>query len=344
MTSSSNNNSNNNKIYLVTGSNIGLGLDAARQLALKEETKRVYLACRTESKALAAIASLVKDYSIPKEKLVFVPFDASASKETISTKILAALLPNNDPHDDNKNKIDGLIFNAGGMGYDNSGRAIGPNKVLDMFQINLIGHIHLLDALQSNNYLKPNETAVVYSGSEVARGVPVMAMSAPKLPKSLDGYKKVINGTTSSSSSKKQQKLDTMELYGQVKAIAALYWAAWARGNPQYYVISVSPGATHGTAIAGHKSIPKAMRAVFPAAFRVMGFLGMAHPVEVGAKRYVDAVDREGAFEQFESGSFVASAHGVSGRVKDQTKHPRGARFADIKQQDIVYNAVQAFA
>jgi NAD(P)-dependent dehydrogenase (short-subunit alcohol dehydrogenase family) len=324
---------NSNKIYLVTGSNSGLGLDAARQMALKPETKRVYLACRTESKALAAIDSLVMDYTVPREKLVFVPFDASASKETIATQITAGLLVPSSSDE----KIDGLIFNAGGMGFDNSGLATGPNNVLDMFQINLMGHIHLLDTLKSNNYLKPNETVIVYAGSEAARGVPVMGMSAPKLPDSLEEYQKVINGTAF-------KKFDTMEVYGQVKAIAALYWASWAREHPQYYVISVSPGATRGTAIAGHKSIPKVMRVIFPTVFRMMDFLGMAHPVRVGAKRYVDAVDRQGDFEQFASGSFVASAHGVSGRVMDQSKHPRGAVFADHKKQDIVYNAVQAFA
>ena len=43
------------KVYLVTGANIGLGLDAVRQLALQKDTKTVYLACRTKSKALKAI-------------------------------------------------------------------------------------------------------------------------------------------------------------------------------------------------------------------------------------------------------------------------------------------------
>ncbi len=52
-----------NKVYLVTGANAGLGLDASRQLALQKDTKKVYLACRTESKAITAIDGLVKELS-----------------------------------------------------------------------------------------------------------------------------------------------------------------------------------------------------------------------------------------------------------------------------------------
>lgn len=81
---------NAQKTYLVTGANQGLGLEAVRQLALLPQTKRVYMACRTESKALAAIKKLVEENSsnrgIDKNKLVFVSFDASDSKEMIAKK------------------------------------------------------------------------------------------------------------------------------------------------------------------------------------------------------------------------------------------------------------------
>jgi NAD(P)-dependent dehydrogenase (short-subunit alcohol dehydrogenase family) len=314
-----------NRVYLVTGSNVGLGLEATRQLALKQDTKKVYLACRTESKAVAAIGSLAKDFNIPKEKLSFVPFDGSASKATIATKIFGAL-----PNDE---KIDGLIFNAGGPGHDNTGKAGGPNNVVDSFQINLIGHIHLLEALKSNNNLKPNETDIIYAGSEVARGGPGIA--APKLPDSVDGYRDLLVG-------KAFKKYDTMKTYAYVKAVAALYWSAWARENPEYFVVTVSPGATSGTAGATQKGLPKAMRVMAPVLMRIFDVIGMSHPVEVGAKRYVDAVGREGDFEQVSSGSFMASARGVAGRVIDQTKLPSGAIFADTKTQELAFQAVQS--
>ena len=43
-----------NRTIIITGANAGLGKDAARQLALNEETKKIYLACRSKDKAEAA--------------------------------------------------------------------------------------------------------------------------------------------------------------------------------------------------------------------------------------------------------------------------------------------------
>ena len=43
-----------NESILITGANIGLGKETARQLALKKETKRIVLFCRNQAKAEAA--------------------------------------------------------------------------------------------------------------------------------------------------------------------------------------------------------------------------------------------------------------------------------------------------
>ncbi len=43
-----------NESILITGANVGLGKETARQLALRKETKRVILFCRNEAKAEAA--------------------------------------------------------------------------------------------------------------------------------------------------------------------------------------------------------------------------------------------------------------------------------------------------
>ena len=44
--------------FLITGANGGLGKEAARQLALRPETTKVWLACRNDTKALQAKAEL----------------------------------------------------------------------------------------------------------------------------------------------------------------------------------------------------------------------------------------------------------------------------------------------
>ncbi len=43
---------------LITGANAGIGKEVARQLALRPEFARIYLACQTASRATAAKAEL----------------------------------------------------------------------------------------------------------------------------------------------------------------------------------------------------------------------------------------------------------------------------------------------
>ncbi len=43
---------------LITGANVGIGKDVARQLALRPEIGRVYLACRNKDRATTARADL----------------------------------------------------------------------------------------------------------------------------------------------------------------------------------------------------------------------------------------------------------------------------------------------
>ena len=323
--------SSSSKVYLITGSNIGLGYDAARQLAMKPTTKKVYLACRTKSKALKAIDDLVEKYDIPASKLAFVPFNASADKLTIAKEIIQALPRNETLH--------GIILNAGGIGSDAEAKAMGPNHVTQQMQINLIGHIHLVDALQQHNFLRAHETTIVFSGSEGARGVPVMGMAAPKIPQTTDQVKKLIDGSGA-------KKMAPMDYYCYVKGVGTLYWSEWARRNPEYYILTVSPGATSGTNIGSHEGMGKINQVLFPLLFKMMGPLGVTHRLEKGAKRYVEAVNREGQFEAFPTGAFVASAHGVSGPVSDQgmRKEKRAAQYGDVSTQEAVFEAVQAFA
>src|SRR5579875_522037 len=46
------------KTVLITGANAGIGKDVARQLALRPEFTRIYLACRNQERAAAAKAEL----------------------------------------------------------------------------------------------------------------------------------------------------------------------------------------------------------------------------------------------------------------------------------------------
>lgn len=316
------NNSDPRKVFLITGANQGLGFDAARQLSLLPETKKVYLACRSESKAVSAIDRLVSDHGILKEKLAFVLFEAADSREDI-TKAIS--LPKDE-------QFDGILFNAGGMGHDSSGQPVGPNNVVDMYQINLLGHIHLLDALKP--YLIPHKTTIVVSGSEMARGLPSMGTPPPNLPCTVDEYKALMTGS-------KFDKFDGSREYGIVKAMAALYWAAWARQHPEFHVLTVSPGFTRGTSFGSHKSLPPVAKFFYPVLLAVTGVFGISQPLEQGAKIYVDSLTGQGDFSSATSGSFLAAADGkASGPLSDD----QGVVFKDTNVQDVVFAAVQSFA
>lgn len=219
------------------------------------------------------------------------------------------------------------------QGHDTSGKAAAPNNVVDMYQINLIGHIHLIDVLQEKGYLQQG-CRIVFAGSEAARGVPLIGIKPPRMPDDLDSYKSELVGSST-------KKFDPERTYSFVKGFANLYFAAWARLNPDMTVLSVSPGGTKGTSFASQGSVPLLFQLVLPYLMFVLGLFGYFHNVDVGAKRYVDAVTGKDEYGDFASGTFVASKSGVSGPVSDQSNLEHGSQYADVRKQELCYEAIR---
>ncbi|KAE9369865.1 NAD(P)-binding protein [Stipitochalara longipes BDJ] len=74
------------KVYIVTGANCGMGLELARVLYSKNA--KVYLACRSEEKAIKAIAHIKKVAPKSNGQLVFLSLDlADLTKVKAATKI-----------------------------------------------------------------------------------------------------------------------------------------------------------------------------------------------------------------------------------------------------------------
>ncbi|PAV62705.1 hypothetical protein WR25_25828 [Diploscapter pachys] len=90
------------KIAAVTGANSGIGLETARELNLRGF--KVYLLCRSKSKADEAIASLVATSGCDKKRLIYVPCDLSSLK---SVYMAAEFIQ------EREDKVDLLICNAG---------------------------------------------------------------------------------------------------------------------------------------------------------------------------------------------------------------------------------------
>ena len=328
------------KTFLITGANSGLGLDSTRQLALREDVKKIYMACRSQEKAEKAIEGLVADAGVSKDKLEFIKFDGSASKADVEAAIAGSL-----PKDV---VLDGVVLNAGGAGNDTTGKPSGPNNVIPIIQINLVAHVHLIDFLvkkghfRLNNNNKANKSRVIYVGTEGSRGVDLIGMKAPEFSEStVEYFKTYLDGSAYSKT-----KYDGMNVaYPDAKGIATFYMAAWARAHPDLFVLTVSPGGTKGTAFAADESIPFVLQKIFPIFMWVMGKLGKFHELPVGAKRYVDAVTGEGEFEAFTtSGAFIASKSGVTGPVSDQVETFETAKqYGDVAKQDAVFKAVNEY-
>ena len=112
------------RIAVITGANSGIGLEAARELAGKGAT--VVLACRTESKALAAMADIRQSY--PNARLEFHALDLASQKQVrASAAALKALHP----------RIDLLINNAGVMWLE---QGLTEDGYEQQFGTNHLGH------------------------------------------------------------------------------------------------------------------------------------------------------------------------------------------------------------
>ncbi len=297
------------KSVLITGANGGLGKECARQLALLDSTEKIYLGCRNEERAQAAKRSL--EELTGKSIFEIVLIDVSNPDS-----VRSAVASLNEP-------IEALVMNAGGMGGKNPG-AKTADGVMQMFAVNVLGHVVLLDELLKARKLTK---VALYAGSEAARGVAMMGMKRPELKtSSVDEFATIIDGSFFGD------KVDPMVAYGPVKYMGAMWMSSVARKNPDLRFVTMSPGGTSGTDVMN--DLPPVMKFMFKhVGLRVMPLLGMFHGLEVGAKRYVDALNDE----SYKSGLFYGSKRGTSGRLVDQ-----GTLFSDLNNAIFQDNANEA--
>jgi len=297
-----------NKSILITGANGGLGKDSARQLAMINGTEKIYLACRNLAKAQEAKQSLEK--STGKSIFEIVIMDVS---DPSSVRSAVAEL---------KKPIDALIMNAGGMGGKNP-MDVNSDGVTSLFAANVLGHVVLLDELIKEKKL--NKVAL-YAGSEGARGVEDMGMKQPTLKTSSEQeFASIIDGTFF------DEQTDSMEAYGYVKYLAALWISSEARKNPNLRLITMSPGFTSGTAVMNDLPFGKRLMFKYIMLPIVAPLKGLVHKLEKGAKRFVDGISDD----TFQSGIFYASkAKLLTGPVIDQ-----GTIFSDLNNSSYQDNA-----
>jgi len=276
------------KTVLITGANAGIGKDVARQLALRPEMARIYLACRNRDRARTAKAEL-------EAKTGRRIFDIILMDVADLGSVRAGLAGING-------SLDALVMNAGTVG-GKTALDLTADGVTTVFASNVLGHVVLLEALLKEDRL--GEVAV-FAGSEAARGVPKMRMKRPSfVSTSADELATVIDGSYFAD-----RKTDPTLAFGQVKYIGALWMAYLARQHPDRRFITVSPGSTSGTQAPNDLALPLRVAAKY-----VIPALGMAHKLDVGARRLVDGVTDP----TLSSGVFYASAaNTITGPLVDQ--------------------------
>ena len=216
------------KTVLVTGANSGIGKDVARQLALRPETARIYLACRNQDRATTAKAEL--EAATGRRIFDIILMDVADPRSVRAG--LAGI----------DGSLEALVMNAGGMG----GKApmdLTADGATYMFASNVLGHVVLLENLLAEDRL--GEVAV-FAGSEAARGVPQMRMKRPSFAStSADDLAAVIDGSYFAD-----RKTNLGLAYGQVKYIGFAYPVPASLvviGTGNYHLF----GVLVGSAVAG---------------------------------------------------------------------------------------------
>jgi hypothetical protein len=178
--------------------NVGLGKECARQIASIEGIEKIYLGCRNQEKAEAAKADLETSTGKQIYEVVIIDTSDLASVRTAVASLEA---------------IDGLVLNAGGplaLGLPQDG-------VTQSFAANVLGHVVLTESLIEAGKLSGS---VVFSGSEITRGVPEVGLQHVKLNDSSVGeFKTVADGTFIKKIKSKEHNIDS---YGVIKYMGTL--------------------------------------------------------------------------------------------------------------------------
>jgi len=301
-----------NESILITGANIGLGKEVARQLALKQETKRVILFCRNQAKAEVA----KKDLEEATGKKVFEIIIGDVTDENSVRRAVEKI----------REPIDAVILNAGGM-VGKTAAKLTPSGMNDLAATNILGHVILVEELIKRNKLKK---AVLSVSAEAVPGVKTLGMKPVAMKtSSVDEFAAVLDGSYFGN------KFDVTQAYGYVKYVSTMWTLSMARKYPNLKFIVVSPGNTKGT--QAPNNLPPAMKFMvkyfmMPVVFPLIG--GMVHKLEVGAKRFVDGISDD----RYKSGVFYASKEGkLSGDMVDQSTF-----YTDLKNTTFQDNADRA--
>ena len=276
------------KTVLITGSNSGIGFEAAAQLG-EAGWGNVILACRTEEKAEAARKLLVDRTGRDPFKVLAIETSEVDSAMAASDQLLK-----DDIH------IDFLLLNAGATGAT---PVFNSDGVEITWASNLVGHHVLAMRLLGDGLLTPS-ARIVIAGSEGARGtVPGMKVHDIEAVANDHHDGDRVAAIESLAEISGPYKFSSNNEYVSSKMVVTWWAAALSRKLPAGMTVNaVSPGSVPSTNFARNASW--VMRSLMVPMMKIVGpLMGMAGSIESAAARYVVAAD----FRDDETGHFYAS-------------------------------------
>ena len=308
------------KTVLITGSNSGIGFEAAAQLA-EAGWGNVILACRTEEKAEAARKLLVDRTGRDPFKVLAIDTSEVDSAVAASDKLLE-----DDIH------IDFLLLNAGATGAT---PVFNSDGVEITWASNLVGHHVLAMRLLGDGLLTPS-ARIVIAGSEGARGtVPGMKVHEVEAVANDHHDGDRVAAIEALAKVRGPYSFNSNNEYVSSKMVVAWWAAALSRKLPAGMTVNaVSPGSVPGTNFARNASWM--VRLLMVPMMKIVGpLMGMAGSIESAAARYVVAAD----FGDDETGHFYASENRkkLVGPMAIQTWPEY---FTDLTSQEAGFQAV----
>ena len=309
------------KSVLITGANGGMGLETTK-LLVGDGFSRVVMACRSETKALAARANVLGSTHTGGVEL-----DARGGFDmTDPAKIEAAVdaLPAGRP-------FDVVFLQSGGVVFDDEVQRVtwnGRTVERTVFQNAMGGHV-VLAALRRRGLLAA-DARIVVAGGEGARGIPGL-IKKPEFD-TPDSFVRYLGGHLPDGA-----KYVPMDAIGVSKFASALWVRELARrlGPEGKTVVWFTPGLTYGT--QGLAAVAPIKRWFLEkVVFGIMGLLGLAQSPRAAARKYADAVEGKVG----DNGALLGSPEGRAlGKLTDQV--PMNAGFSDPSLQAAYWDFVE---
>lgn len=303
---------------LITGSNRGIGLEAAAQFAASDVFDKIILTVRSADKGPAAIAAAAARAGKPESLFSCQTINLDSH---VSVRAAVRSLPS----------LDAVVLNAGGMG----GEALTEHGVTKNFAMNVLGNAVLVEGLLAAGKIRAG-ARVIYSTSEGTRDVWLFTGFQPfvRLYKEEMEASMVQPPTRGTLGISARQRMNT---YANSKLIGGLWIAQLAKEHPDIYFASVSPGGCGDTDV--YKDMPQPfpfLMALKPVVNAMMA-LGAMHSVTAAARRYVTAVTEETFPVKFPSGAVVGGPwiqiSKSTGELVDQSAFSSYYSDAELRQE-----------